>query len=81
MRQLSLIRLAILIVMRDLLIPGGGLYLAVHLSSNGTLSPWHLPLIAGMLGTPLVARGSTPSDEELGKDVLPPGTESLPPEK
>lgn len=78
MRQLSIIRLAILILMRDLLIPGGGLFLAIYLSSTGKLSPWHLPLIAGMLGTPLVARGGMPTDEELGKDVLPPGTEALP---
>lgn len=57
MRRLSLIRLAILIVMRDFLIPGGGLFLAVYLVVTEGMSPWHLPLIAGMLGTPLVARG------------------------
>jgi hypothetical protein len=78
MRQLSIIRLAVLIFMRDLVIPGAGVFLAVYLSSTGKLSPWHLPLIAGMLGTPLVARGGMPSDEELGRDVLPPGTEALP---
>ena len=62
MQRLSIIRLGILIVMRDLLIPGGGLFLAIYLSSTGKLSPWHLPLIAGMLGTPLVARGEVPPD-------------------
>lgn len=56
MQRLSLIRLAILIFMRDLLIPVGGLFLAIYLPMSDSLSPWHLPLIAGMLGTPLVAR-------------------------
>lgn len=79
MQKLSIIRLAVLIVMRDLLIPGGGLLLAIVLPLNGTLSPWHLPLIAGMLGTPLVARGGMPTEEQTGSNVLPPGTESLRP--
>lgn len=75
MRQLSIFRLAILILMRDLLIPGGGLFLAVYLPVQGILAPWHLPLIAGMLGTPLVARSGVPA-EELEEKV--PGTEALP---
>lgn len=58
--RLTLVRFAVLIGVRDFLIPMGGLYLAVRLSTSGALEPWHLPLIAGMLGTPLVARGTEP---------------------
>lgn len=57
MARLAVFRLAVLVVMRDLLIPGGGLFLSIYLPISHTLAPWHLPLIAGMLGTPLVARG------------------------
>jgi hypothetical protein len=64
MRRLTLIRYAVLILMRDVLIPGGGLFLSVYLPISGSLQPWHLPLIAGMLGTPLVARGERPPDIE-----------------
>lgn len=81
MKRLSLIRLAILIFMRDLLIPGGGLFLSIYLPIKGILSPWHLPLIAGMLGTPLVARGgeADPPDDPPPQQppVLPPGREAL----
>lgn len=78
MRQLSIFRLAILILMRDLLIPGGGLFLAVYLPVQGILAPWHLPLIAGMLGTPLVARGGVPADELEEQVPPPPPIEALP---
>lgn len=61
MRRLSIIRYAVLILMRDVLIPGGGLFLALQ-PPGGSLEPWHLPLIAGMLGTPLVARGEKPPE-------------------
>lgn len=60
MQRLAVIRYAILILVRDVSIPAGGLWIAIHGISTGTLSPWHLPLIAGMLGTPLVGRGETP---------------------
>lgn len=62
MRRLAVIRYAILILMRDIVIPGGGLYLALVGGTQGWLQPWHLPLIAGMLGTPLVARGERPPE-------------------
>lgn len=62
MRRLGLIRYAALILVRDVLIPLGGLFLAVYLPISGSLQPWHLPLIAGMLGTPLVARGEKPPE-------------------
>lgn len=62
MNRLRLIRFAALIAMRDVLIPGAGVFLAVYLPLVGALSPWHLPLIAGMLGTPLVGRGESPPE-------------------
>lgn len=62
MDRLRLIRFAVLILIRDLIIPGAGVYLAVRGLSVGTLELWHLPLIAGMLGTPLVARGENPPE-------------------
>lgn len=54
MKQLSVIRFAISWV----LIPCAGVFLTIYLLVTGTMQPWHLPLIAGMLGTPLVARGA-----------------------
>jgi hypothetical protein len=66
--RLLLIRFAALIVTRDVLIPGGGLFLAIYLPLSHSLEPWHLPLIAGMLGTPLVGRGTlTPPPEDEQK--------------
>lgn len=60
LQRLQLIRVAVLIVVRDLLVPGAGVFLAVDLMVSGRMEPWHLPLIAGMLGTPLVGRGGKP---------------------
>lgn len=62
MHRLLLIRFAALILMRDFLIPVGGLFLAIYAPVTHSLQPWELPLIAGMLGTPLVARGASPPD-------------------
>jgi hypothetical protein len=61
--RLLLIRFAVLILMRDLVIPGAGVYLGVGGRDGGTLEPWHLPLIAGMIGTPLVGRGEKPPED------------------
>lgn len=77
MQKLILIRLAVLIVMRDFLIPMGGLTLAIILPLTHSLSPWHLPLIAGMLGTPLVARGTPiPGESRDSTKELPSTPES-----
>lgn len=73
MRRLSVIRYAALIAVRDVLIPIGGLFLAVYLPMSGSLQPWHLPLIAGMLGTPLVARGESPPETDR-RDTGTPGS-------
>jgi hypothetical protein len=54
MKQLQLIQAAF----KSALIPGGGLFLAIFLPLTGNLEPWMLPLIAGMLGTPLVTKGA-----------------------
>jgi hypothetical protein len=64
MRRLKLIRYAL----RDVLIPSlvslGGLFLAIYLPTSGKLEAWHLPLIAGMIGTPLVAIGGKDPPED-----------------
>ena len=62
MRRLSVIRYAVLIAVRDVLVPVAGLVLALALPLTGRLEPWHLPLIAGMIGTPLVGRGEAPPE-------------------
>jgi hypothetical protein len=55
----------VLIIMRDILIPAGGLALALILPLTDRFEYWHLPLIAGMLGVPLVARGGDPPEIEM----------------
>lgn len=62
----------VLVVVRDMLIPCGGLYLALTLT-QGEL--WQLPLIAGMLGTPLVARGGGSSPGPAPDSRPPPHEE------
>lgn len=57
------LRAYVLILIRDVAIPSGGLYLAV------SHPPYYLlPLIAGMLGVPLVARGG---GDDLEPDSRP----------
>jgi hypothetical protein len=68
------LRAYVLIVMRDVLIPGGGLFLAIYLPLSDLFQPWQLPLIAGMLGTPLVGRGEEP-EPDTRPDALPPPDE------
>jgi hypothetical protein len=68
MDRLRLIRFAVLILVRDVVIPGAGVYLAIRGLVVGTLEAWHLPLIAGMLGTPLVARGESPPEIARDRD-------------
>jgi hypothetical protein len=64
MRRLRLIRYALLEVIIPTLIALGGLFLAIWLLITGKGEIWHLPLIAGMLGTPLVAIGGKGPPEE-----------------
>jgi hypothetical protein len=63
LRRLRLIRFAL----RELLIPTlvalGGLYLTISLGKAGKLEAWHLPLLAGMMMTPLVAVGGKDTDD------------------
>jgi len=66
------LRAYVLILMRDLIIPGSGVFLAVWLPIHGIFQPWHLPLLAGMLGVPLVGRGGeAPPDPRGPKDGRP----------
>jgi uncharacterized membrane protein YdjX (TVP38/TMEM64 family) len=68
MDRLRLIRFAVSILIRDVVIPGAGVYLAVRGLVVGTLEAWHLPLIGAMLGTPLIARGESPPELDTGPD-------------
>lgn len=54
----ELARAIVLIVMRDLVIPGFGIYLTVWLAQHDLFAPWQLPLLAGMMCVPLVARAA-----------------------
>ena len=65
MHRLVVIRFALREVFLPSLIALGGLFLAIYLPLTGRFEEWHLPLIAGMLGTPLVAiGGKEPKPEE-----------------
>lgn len=68
------LRAYVLIIMRDILIPAGGLALALILPLTDRFEYWHLPLIAGMLGVPLVARGGEPPEV-----AMPPLTDAREP--
>ena len=63
MHRLLLIRFAL----REIFIPGlaalAGIFLAVYLLVTGKGEYWHLPLIAGLIGTPLVAIGGGTAQE------------------
>lgn len=65
------LRAYVLILMRDLVIPGAGVFLAIYLPLGHLFEPWQLPLLAGMLGVPLVARGGAP-EPDMRPDALPP---------
>lgn len=47
------LRAWVAILTRDLIPPGVGIYFSVKLGAH--LQPWHLPLLAGLFGIPLVA--------------------------
>lgn len=63
MRRLRLIRYAIREVFLPLLVGMAGVFLSIYLPLSGKFEPWQLPLLAGMLGTPLVAIGGKSEDE------------------
>lgn len=62
------LRAYVLIVVRDILIPLGGLYLTITLTATHRFEPWHLPLVAGMMSVPLVSRGGSPEPDMRGDD-------------
>ncbi len=45
----------VLIVTRDVIPPLTGVFLSIYLPLTGQFDAWQLPLIAGLLGIPLVA--------------------------
>jgi len=66
------LRAYVLIVVRDIVIPLAGVFLAIFLLVTDRGEYWHLPLIAGMLGVPLVARGGDPPEQEMPEINPPP---------
>lgn len=63
MRRARLIRFYLLEVALPTLVGVAGLLFLFGVGREELLY-WHLPLIAGMLGTPLVAIGRAPNEEE-----------------
>ncbi len=59
----------ILIVTRDVLPPLTGVFLSIYLPVAGEFSAWQLPLIAGLLGIPLVA--PRPAKDDTAPPVEP----------
>lgn len=57
------LRAYVQIVMRDILIPGGGLVLSFYLVHNHQFAYWQLPLLAGMMVVPLVGRSGAPEPD------------------
>lgn len=57
------LRAYVLIVMRDIVIPSGGLFLSLYLPVTRQFEVWQLPLLAGMMMVPLVARGGPPEPD------------------
>lgn len=53
------------VIIRDIFTPGIGLVLSVLLPLTHNFQPWQLPLLAGMIGVPLVARGGVPGEQPV----------------
>jgi hypothetical protein len=67
--RLLLIRYALVIFWRDLVSPGAGLWLLLVDPKLTGMSAWQAPMVAGLLGFPLAARG-------LSKTVAAPSEET-----
>jgi hypothetical protein len=52
----ELLRAYVLILMRDVLIPGAGVFLAIWLPITGVFEPWQIPFVLSLVGVPLVGR-------------------------
>jgi hypothetical protein len=62
------LRAYVLIVVRDIVVPMAGVFLAVYLPLASLFAPWQLPLLAGMIGVPLVGRGGVAPEDPRGPD-------------
>jgi hypothetical protein len=60
--RLLLIRFALREIVLPSLAGGVGIFLSVYLPLSHNFEPWQLPLLAGLLGTPLVAIGGKKDD-------------------
>lgn len=58
------LRAYVLILMRDVVTPGTGLFLSVYLPVTHQFAYWQLPLLAGLFGVPLVGRDSPPPEDD-----------------
>lgn len=66
------LRAYVLICTRDIIVPLAGVFLAIDLPLTHAFQPWQLPLLAGMIGVPLVGRGgSVPEDPRGPEDPRP----------
>lgn len=64
------LRAYVLIVIRDIVVPLAGVFLSIYLPVGGAFAPWQLPLLAGMIGVPLVGRGGdAPEDQQSGSEA------------
>ena len=62
----------VLIITRDILPPILGGFGFVYLLLTQQFEPWHLPIIAGMVGVPLVAPRGRENGDKPSREELPP---------
>jgi hypothetical protein len=56
-----LLRAYVTILVRDIVIPLGGVYLTFYLARTHQFEVWQLPILAGMMMVPLVGRSDPPT--------------------
>lgn len=69
MTRLLLIRYGLVIFWRDLVSPGAGLWLLLVDPKLTGMSAWHAPIVAGLLGFPLAARGLSKAPEDRKEET------------
>lgn len=59
-----MVRLCVTVFWRDFVSPGAGLYLLLIDPKLSHMSAWQAPIVAGLIGFPLAARGLTKTTDE-----------------
>lgn len=77
MKRLALIRLSLVVFWRDLVSPGAGLWLILVDPKLSGMRPWQAPVVAGLLGFPLAARGLTRRPEQEEEEEPPTAPEPV----